>query len=455
MHREVFPGALSRDECRAAIAGAQKRGFEAMGARYPDRYRNNDRALLDDPDLAQRLFARLRAHLPARWEEDGSRWRLAGLNSRFRFCRYRDGQSFTRHRDGAWSRTPEERSWLTVMLYLNDDEEFAGGATRFYDGDTVQEAVPPREGQAIVFDHRSWHDGEAVRSGVKYVMRTDVMYRLEQAGPPAAPDARGGLVRERICTGHAGYVWVVRRLEDGRLASGSRDCSVRVWGSGETVRDGLPGSATALAEVDGALWVGGRSGRIDDGRRSWQAHDGVVLGLEREAGGSVLSCGADGSIRRWSAAGEAMAEVARHDGWVWGLALDGDRVRAAVEPVTAVAAGASGDRDGTIALDGGRTWAAHQGAVTALARLDSGHWVSGGEDCAVRLWSAGGDLVGEGAHRDFVRSVAVLDPSRFATASYDGTVVIWRARGNQSSSRQLGGEPIGFEDDRFRDGVGP
>jgi predicted 2-oxoglutarate/Fe(II)-dependent dioxygenase YbiX len=433
--RALIPSVLTREECAEAIASAEACGFEAMGARYPGDYRNNDRALLDDAALAGRLFERLRPHLPQLWDEDGARWRLEGLNTRFRFCRYRGGQQFVKHRDGAWARTKTERSWLTVMLYLNDAGEFVGGATRFYEG-AQPEAVAPREGQAIVFDHRLWHDGAAVSAGVKYVMRTDVMYRLEQAGSSVARQTRGGLEREQVHTGHAGYVWVVRKLADGRLVSGSRDCTVRCWGEGAIVREGLAGSATAVVEVGEALWVGGRHGRIDDGRRSWQAHEGVVLGLERMGDGSVISCGADGAIRRWSAAGEALGEVARHAGWVWGVAVDGAKVLAAVEPISAIAIGAKGDRLGVIALDGGGSWQAHEGAVTALAALGGGRWVSGGEDCAVRVWSSAGGLLGEGAHGDFVRSVAVLDAGRFATASYDGTVAVWRVSGSGGALRQ-------------------
>lgn len=428
--RAVFPSVMTREECGQMIAAAEARGFEPMGARYPDDYRNNDRALLDDEALATRLFERLRSSLPLRWEEDGAVWRLHGLNSRFRFCRYRDGQQFTKHRDGAWSRTADERSWLTVMLYLNDAREFVGGATRFYE--TGVEGVAPGEGQAIVFDHRIWHDGEAVTSGVKYVMRTDVMYRLEHAATRRAEGSTGALVRERSCVGHAGYVWVVRKLADGRLVSGSRDCTVRSWGNGELVRGGLVGSATALVEVDGALWIGGRHGRIDDGRRSWDAHDGAVLGLERMRDGSVLSCGADGVVRRWSPGGEAMGEVSRHEGWVWGLSEEGEP---AVHPVSAIAVGARGDRSGRITLADGTSWQAHDAAVTAVASLGD-CWVSGGEDCAVKVWSRGGELLGEGAHRDFVRSVAVLDSGRFATASYDGTVAVWRVSGSDRERRQ-------------------
>lgn len=430
-----IPGVLTREECLQTIAQVEGRGFEPMGARYPDGYRNNDRALLDDEGLAAELFERLRPALPCTWEEEGgARWRLQGLNPRFRFCRYRNGQEFTKHRDGAWSRTDGERSWLTVMLYLNDARAFVGGATRFYEGEAI-EAVPPREGQAIVFDHRLWHDGEAVTAGVKYVMRTDVMYVRERAGGTPPPQPTGALQRERICSGHAGYVWVVRRLADGRWVSGSRDCSVRVWGAGELLRAGLSGSATALVEVGDALWVGGRDGQVDDGRRRWQAHEGAVLGLERTLGGTVISCGADGVVRCWSPEGEPLGEVSRHHGWVWGLAIDGERVKVAVEPVTAIANGARGERSGRIVLEDGRSWPAHAGAVTALARLGAG-WVSGGDDSAVKLWSHGGELLGEGAHRDFVRSVAVLDDERFVTASYDGTVIVWRVSGSDAGMRR-------------------
>jgi hypothetical protein len=37
-------------------------------------------------------------------------------------------------------------------------------------------SVTPREGMALVFVHRTWHEGAVVASGEKYVLRTDVMY---------------------------------------------------------------------------------------------------------------------------------------------------------------------------------------------------------------------------------------------------------------------------------------
>lgn len=408
--RWVVPNVLTREECRDTIDAAEATGFEAMGPRYPDGYRNNDRALLDDASLAAKLFARLRPHLAAEYEG----WQLAGLNTRFRFCRYREGQQFTRHRDGAWAPSVNERSWLTVMLYLNDAGEFTGGATRFDDG-----SVPPREGQAIIFDHREWHDGEAVTAGVKYVMRTDVMYRRSSAARVKSAPPSGLLQRDGVIAQHEGYVWVVRAMSDGSIASGARDCTVRR--DGRVVRT-TDGSVTALLDVDGALWSGGRHGRIEDGTRSWLAHDGAVLNLEREATDTVRSCGADGRVLRWSTRGEPLGEVSRHAGWVWGVG--------AVEPVTAIAKGGEGHRDGTLQL--GRTWQAHAGAVTALIHLDDDRWVSAGEDCAVRLWTVEGALLGEGFHADFVRTLARVDRDHFVSGAYDGAVVRWKVRNRQS-----------------------
>jgi prolyl 4-hydroxylase len=57
------------------------------------------------------------------------------------------------------------------MVYLNDD--FAGGDTEFMDGPSVR----PQKGAALLFLHPVLHQGAPVRSGRKYVLRRDVMYR--------------------------------------------------------------------------------------------------------------------------------------------------------------------------------------------------------------------------------------------------------------------------------------
>src|SRR5262245_2662749 len=66
-------------------------------------YRDQDRVIRDDPEQAEELFGRLRAFLPERMGP----LRLARLNDRLRFYRYRVGQRFAPHTDH-WYR-PNDR----------------------------------------------------------------------------------------------------------------------------------------------------------------------------------------------------------------------------------------------------------------------------------------------------------------------------------------------------------
>lgn len=162
---------LSSAECSDFIRASEMRGYSEAGIRteqgellYKDA-RNNDRVIVDDASLAQTLFERARPLLPG--EIDG--WRLCGFNERFRYYRYAERQQFDWHLDGTVRVVAGRESFLTFMVYLNDD--FQGGNTEF-----GWEKVAPREGTALVFPHRIRHRGAPVQSGVKYVLRTDVIY---------------------------------------------------------------------------------------------------------------------------------------------------------------------------------------------------------------------------------------------------------------------------------------
>lgn len=170
---------LSRSACQAQIAHAESHGFSPApittdrGPVMSTSVRNNTRVLLDDPARAARLLERLRPQLPARQEG----WRLHGLNERLRWYRYGPGERFNWHLDGAYVRSRDKRSWLTLMVYLNDG--FSGGETEFVvQGRHV--VVRPEAGAVLLFKHRVRHLGAMVLQGRKYVLRTDVMYRCEQ-----------------------------------------------------------------------------------------------------------------------------------------------------------------------------------------------------------------------------------------------------------------------------------
>jgi predicted 2-oxoglutarate/Fe(II)-dependent dioxygenase YbiX len=170
----TIPGVLSDHECDALVREAEAIGFSdapittAMGFVMRLDVRNNTRVILDDHARAKLLWERVAARIPV---ELGRAQIVVGLNERFRFYRYHEGQYFEWHRDGAFHRNAQESSLLTLMFYLNDG--FRGGHTEFAEFP----AVEPKRGAALVFAHGLRHRGAPVREGTKYVLRTDVMVR--------------------------------------------------------------------------------------------------------------------------------------------------------------------------------------------------------------------------------------------------------------------------------------
>ena len=165
---------LNPEECQEYIELTEEEGFKSApittrrGFVHKPEVRNNTRVIIDDPERAQQLFEKVREHLP----EEIYGWKLQGINERFRFYKYVPGEYFKWHFDGAYERSPVEVSQLTLMVYLNEDCE--GGETQF--ADDIR-GVVPETGKLLIFSHPILHQGCEVKSGVKYVLRTDVMYR--------------------------------------------------------------------------------------------------------------------------------------------------------------------------------------------------------------------------------------------------------------------------------------
>ena len=166
-----IPGFLSREDCQGYIAEAERIGFIAAGVRTPDdpqkmlpTIRNNDRIALDAPHWAEALWQKLEpCGLP---QIDGLR--ATGLAAAFRFYRYAPGQRFKMHKDGGMSERGMA-SRMSFLVYLNED--FIGGETDFRSFKLV-----PKTGTALIFVHETWHEGCALTSGTKYVLRSDVLF---------------------------------------------------------------------------------------------------------------------------------------------------------------------------------------------------------------------------------------------------------------------------------------
>eukprot|EP00746_Dinoflagellata_sp_MGD_P072286 gnl/MRDRNA2_/MRDRNA2_29350_c0_seq1.p1 gnl/MRDRNA2_/MRDRNA2_29350_c0~~gnl/MRDRNA2_/MRDRNA2_29350_c0_seq1.p1 ORF type:complete len:343 (-),score=55.99 gnl/MRDRNA2_/MRDRNA2_29350_c0_seq1:245-1213(-) len=181
----VVRKALSVEDCAAILRAVNNKKFTPAliniggGAQQllPG-VRNGHRVVIDSPELAAWLLLVLRPHLPEQLV-DGSR--LVGLNERLRFLCYTPGQFFEEHHDGCYIRPhghPQagDRSRITVQLYLHDVPEQYGGATTFFPGKHYSVKHQPEAGSVLLFTQDLLHEGSLVQEGIKYTVRTEVMY---------------------------------------------------------------------------------------------------------------------------------------------------------------------------------------------------------------------------------------------------------------------------------------
>ncbi|KAH6641697.1 hypothetical protein F5144DRAFT_144728 [Chaetomium tenue] len=184
-------------------------GFELL----QEGYRNGDRIVWDCQEVVDRVWRRCLGvegvaerfegvgaeerdlvgpvREGSRWE--GGRWVFLRVNERMRFLRYGKGGFFRPHCDAPYSDVSDPartiRTMFTIHLYLNDSKaevegaDLVGGATTFFSNDEKRRIdVNPKAGRVLIFQHRRLlHSGDDVLAGIKYTMRTDIMYEFKYA----------------------------------------------------------------------------------------------------------------------------------------------------------------------------------------------------------------------------------------------------------------------------------
>jgi hypothetical protein len=95
----ILLNVFTPEECQQWIEMTEKRGYSPALINVGSRsvlmkdVRNNDRCMIDDVDMAQKIFERIKPYLPNVWKTH----QLVGLNERLRFLRYDPGQKFESH----------------------------------------------------------------------------------------------------------------------------------------------------------------------------------------------------------------------------------------------------------------------------------------------------------------------------------------------------------------------
>ena len=200
----IISNVLSPKECENIIqmAEASPQGYvpdePTTAAKPPEGYapRASNLVILSEK-ITTILYNRTKEFLPLKLGNNNSN-ELVGLNTRLRFYRYQPGAIYRPHVDGSWPGSGmhdgkyhydyygDRWSRLTFLVYLNDD--FHGGGTSFYVpskdvGNLEAFTVEPRQGSVLIFPHGGScgslvHEGSFCKIGVKYIIRTDVLYSI-------------------------------------------------------------------------------------------------------------------------------------------------------------------------------------------------------------------------------------------------------------------------------------
>ena len=212
----VLDGVLEKETCKALNELHEEVGFaaapsvflnlakrlelegdagEILKRAYEQSKNASELVQLESSELADHLWQKLHNYLPDEHEDrshfTGGLYQKCGIIPVFRFMRYQKGQGFKPHKDP--SRDMLEyggeqgifKSFFTLALYLNDEEEFQGGKLNFVrlqlsEGGKSYESeasVSPKVGRCVLFNHKEFHEGGGVEAGTKYMCQCDVLYK--------------------------------------------------------------------------------------------------------------------------------------------------------------------------------------------------------------------------------------------------------------------------------------
>eukprot|EP00980_Cylindrotheca_fusiformis_P012956 scaffold3236_cov66-Cylindrotheca_fusiformis.AAC.22 len=187
---------MDAKECQAWIDYAENEiGFQSI-SNPPTRtfaHRECGRIAKIDWDMADRLYERMKPIV----EEISQQVTITHAdptyaprtcNGNFQLFRYDKNMCFGKHYDAREkiSRYPGAQTEITVLVYLSSCE---GGGTRFYlptgskknDGEGI--AFVPEVGAVLMHIHGPRcleHEADPVLEGVKYVLRTDIVYSPDE-----------------------------------------------------------------------------------------------------------------------------------------------------------------------------------------------------------------------------------------------------------------------------------
>ena len=174
---------LNNNECDKIISMSELKGF-TQASFFTDKFgkehfyndiRQSKRCIIDDDKFVKALYQRISHYIPQTYKGT----KFDSINPRLRILKYYPDDYFTRHQDGKYFDAKNNTvSKITVLIYLNDNYSNGYTKTYFSSSDTIGHDIIPFVGMICLMDHDIEHEVKPLKSGIKYVIRTDLMYKI-------------------------------------------------------------------------------------------------------------------------------------------------------------------------------------------------------------------------------------------------------------------------------------
>eukprot|EP00565_Helicotheca_tamesis_P004807 CAMPEP_0185737818 /NCGR_PEP_ID=MMETSP1171-20130828/31359_1 /TAXON_ID=374046 /ORGANISM="Helicotheca tamensis, Strain CCMP826" /LENGTH=251 /DNA_ID=CAMNT_0028408827 /DNA_START=125 /DNA_END=880 /DNA_ORIENTATION=- len=202
----VMDDVLSKEECGAVIAMAEKVGFSypitasfqmensegEMQTFHVQNPRLHKRATIDDSEFAQVIWNRLSGPLSEHMSRFAKRVKCGppiSINPRLRVLKYTGNDSFQPHFDGFTRLNDTAASLCSVLIYLNSGggDDFCGGETKFLDIEEPSKdmaIIVPKQGRVVVFEHTLFHTGSPLEKMESKRLAEEECHRKSSCGKP-------------------------------------------------------------------------------------------------------------------------------------------------------------------------------------------------------------------------------------------------------------------------------
>ena len=179
LYLSLINNVFSDEECNNLIIHSENIGF-VQASSYTDKYkkehyfleiRKSLRCIIDSIDFAKIIYKRIAHIIPNNYKD----MEFSEINPRFRFLKYTSGDHFAKHTDEHYKNDKNEISLITVLIYLNNDYE--GGNTKFLFDNSTEISITPKIGLICLMDQNILHEVPTLINGVKYIIRTELMYK--------------------------------------------------------------------------------------------------------------------------------------------------------------------------------------------------------------------------------------------------------------------------------------